>query len=70
MGNKSGLLWYCVLFTNPKKEEVFKVLKCKTMNEMSYYLDIEPQTLRNFYHNQIKERGILKYCKITQNLNI
>ena len=37
---------------------------------MSYYLDIEPQTLRNYYHRQIKDRGILKYCKITQNLNI
>ena len=46
MGNKKGLLWYCILFTSPEKTEIFKVLKCKTINEMSYYLDIESQVLR------------------------
>ena len=70
MGNKKGLLWYCILFTSPEKTDIFKVLKCKTINEMSYYLDIESQVLRNFYHKQIKDRGILRYCSITQNLNI
>tara|TARA_R110000823_G_scaffold196726_2_gene328021 strand:- start:1681 stop:1893 length:213 start_codon:yes stop_codon:yes gene_type:complete len=70
MGNKKGLLWYCVIFTNPEKSEIFKVLKCRTISEMSYFLDIQPQILRNYYHKQIKARGVLKYCKITQNLNI
>jgi len=59
MGNKSGLLWYLVIFTNENKEEVFKVIKCNTIKEMSYYLDIEPQIISNYYHGQIKSRGIL-----------
>ena len=70
MGNKKGLIWYCVLFTDENKSDVFKTLKCDTIKEMSYYLDIDSQVLRNYYHKQIKDRGILKYCKITQNLNI
>ena len=70
MGNKKNLIWYCILFTDEKKTDVFKVLKCYTINEMSYYLGIESQIIRNFYHKNIKERGILKYCNITQNLNI
>lgn len=70
MGNKKGLIWYCVLFTTEEKSEIFKVLKCQTINEMSYYLDMPPQTLRNYYHNNIRARGVLKYCNITQNLKI
>ena len=70
MGNKKGLLWYCILFTNTDKREIFKDLKSNTISEMAYYLDIDSQTIRNYYHGQIKDRGILKYCKITQNLNI
>jgi len=70
MGNKKGLLWYCILFTNPEKTEIFKVLKCNTISEMAYYLDVDSQIIRNYYHGQIKDRGVLKYYKITQNLNI
>ena len=70
MGNKRGLIWYCILFTSPEKDEIFKTLKCRTINEMSYYLGIESQTIRNFYHNNIKARGVLKYCNITQNHKI
>tara|TARA_Y100001963_G_C6733212_1_gene424940 strand:+ start:32 stop:244 length:213 start_codon:yes stop_codon:yes gene_type:complete len=70
MGNKKDLIWYCILFTDESKSEVFKVLKCNTIIEMSYYLGIKPQVIRNYYHKNIKERGILKYCNITQNLNI
>ena len=50
MGNKKGILWYCILFTNPEQNEIFKVLKCKTINEMSYYLGTDSQVLRNYYH--------------------
>ena len=70
MGNKKNLIWYCIIFTSTEKSEIFKTLKCDTIKEMSYYLDVEPQTLRNFYHNNIKARGVLKYCNITQNLKI
>ena len=70
MGNKKGLIWYCVLFYDTQKTEIIKTLKCNTIKELSYYLNIEPQTIRNYYHKNIKARGVLKYCNITQNLKI
>jgi len=70
MGNKKGLIWYCILFTDETKTEIFKTLKCNTIKEMSYYLDLPSQTIRNFYHKNIKARGVLKYCNITQNLKL
>lgn len=70
MGNKSGLIWYLVIFTNEEKNEVFKVITCDTIKEMSYYLDIDSQIISNYYHKQIKPRGVLKYCNITQNLKL
>ena len=56
MGNKKDLIWYCVIFTSPEKNEIFKTLKCDTIKEMGYYLDISPQTIRNYYH---KNKGCL-----------
>lgn len=70
MGNKSGLIWYLVIFTNEEKNEVFKVITCDTIKEMSYYLNIDCQIISNYYHKQIKPRGVLKYCNITQNLKL
>ena len=70
MGNKKNLIWYLTLFTNEEKNEVFKVIKCNTINEMSYYLDIDSQIISNYYHKQIKPRGVLKLCNITQNLKM
>ena len=70
MGNKKGLVWYLTLFTSQEKTEVFKVIPCNSIKEMSYYLDIEPQVISNYYHKQIRPRGVLKFCNITQNHNI
>lgn len=70
MGNKKGLIWYLILFTDENKTEVFKTIPCQTIKEMSYYLDMPTQVISNFYHKQIKARGVLKYCNITQNLNL
>jgi hypothetical protein len=70
MGNKKDLVWYLILFTNIEKTEVFKIIPCNTIKEMSYYLDITPSVISNYYHKQIKARGVLKYCNITQNLKI
>tara|TARA_E500000318_G_scaffold101260_1_gene104614 strand:- start:404 stop:682 length:279 start_codon:yes stop_codon:yes gene_type:complete len=70
MGNKKGLIWYCVLFYDTEKTEIIKTLKCNTIKELSYYLGLEPQTIRNYYHKNIKARGVLQYCNITQNLKI
>ena len=70
MGNKKGLIWYLTLFTDENKTEVFKTIPCNTIKEMSYYLDVPTQVISNYYHKQIKARGVLKYCNITQNLNL
>ena len=70
MGNKKDLVWFLILFTNIEKTEVFKIIPCNTIKEMSYYLDITPSIISNYYHKQIKARGVLKYCNITQNLKI
>ena len=70
MGNKKDLVWYLILFTNIEKTEVFKIIPCNTIKEMSYYLDISPSIISNYYHKQIKARGVLQYCNITQNLKI
>ena len=58
------------IFDSVDKTNPFKIIKCDTINEMSYYLDVTPQVISNYYHNQIKARGVLKYCNITQNLKM
>lgn len=70
MGNKKGLIWYLTLFDTEEKENSIKTIPCNTICEMSYYLDIPQQVISNFYHKQIKPRGVLKYCNISQNLNV
>jgi len=70
MGNKKNLIWYLTLFDSVEKTNPFKVIKCDTINEMSYYLDVDSQVISNYYHGQIKARGVLKYCNITQNLKM
>ena len=70
MGNKKNLIWYLTLFDSEEKTNPFKTIKCNTINEMSYYLDMTPQVISNYYHGQIKARGVLKYCNITQNLKM
>jgi len=70
MGNKKGLIWYLTLFDSEEKNNSIKTIPCNTIKEMSYYLDIQPQIISNYYHKQIKARGVLKYCNISQNLNL
>ena len=52
-----------------KAESVIKI-PGDTIKEMSYYLDLHPSIISNYYHGQIKARGVLQYCTITQNLKL
>ena len=70
MGNKKGLVWYLILFTDETKQNIFKVINCDSMVVMGYYLDVKPQLLSNFYHKLTKPRGILNLISITQNTKI
>ena len=70
MGNKKGLIWYLTLFDSEEKNNSVMNIPCQTIKEMGYYLDMSPQVISNYYHKQIRPRGVLKYCNISQNLNI
>ena len=66
MGNKKGLIWYLTLFEEEDKINSIKTIPCNTIKEMSYYLNMKPQEISNYYHKQIRARGVLKYCNISQ----
>ena len=70
MGNKKGLIWYLTLFDSEEKINSVMNIPCQTIKEMSYLLNMDAQVISNFYHKQIRPRGVLKYCNISQNLNI
>lgn len=66
MGNKKGLVWYLTLFAEEEKQTSIKTIPCNTIKEMAYYLNMDSQVISNYYHKQIKPRGVLKYCNISQ----
>tara|TARA_R100000541_G_scaffold36857_2_gene44887 strand:+ start:12 stop:215 length:204 start_codon:yes stop_codon:yes gene_type:complete len=61
-----NIRWLVFLHTDLEKQQLFKVLDFQSIKEIGYILDIKPQIISNYYHNLIKERGILKYCVIYQ----
>ena len=66
MGKIKNARWYLFLFEDENKEQLFKVYHFSTMGEMSYVVGLPQQTLSNYYHGLIKDREVLKYCKIYQ----
>lgn len=62
--------WILYLFTNSKKEEIFKIMEFKTIKELSYVLNIEAQIVSNYFHGLIKPRGILNNCILYQSIKI
>ena len=69
MPNIKDARWYLFLFTDIEKTNLLKVYHFDTIKEMSFVLDIEAQTISNYYHELIKSRGVLDYCKIYQFTN-
>ena len=70
MGNKKGLIWYLTLFEDKEKTRPIKTIPCSTIKQISYLLDMPSQIISNYFHKQIKARGVLEYCNITQNLQL
>ena len=70
MGNKKGIIWFLILYSNPEKTEVFKVINCQTIKEVAYYLNMKPARVSNFYHKLIKPAGVFKLIGLTQNYKI
>lgn len=65
MVNKN-IKWLLFLHTDIEKTQLFKIYEFNSIKQMAYILDIEPQIISNYYHNLIKDRGVLKYCIIYQ----
>ena len=62
--------WILYLFTDEKKEEIFKIMEFKTIKEISYVLNTNPSIISNFFHGLIKARGILKNCMLYHSIKI
>lgn len=60
--------WVVYLFTDTNKKEIFKIMEFKTIKEVAYCLDIDAQTISNYYHKLIKPRGILKNLILYQSV--
>jgi len=58
--------WVLYLFEDEKKEELFKIMEFKTIKDISFVLDIEQQTISNWFHGLINSRGILKSAVLFQ----
>tara|TARA_R100000781_G_scaffold87990_1_gene54167 strand:+ start:415 stop:621 length:207 start_codon:yes stop_codon:yes gene_type:complete len=62
--------WVLYLFEDEDKRELFKIMEFKTIKELSYVVNIEPQTISNWFHGLINPRGILKNCVLHQTIPV
>ena len=62
--------WVLYLFQEEENNEIFKIMEFKTIKEISFVLDMEPQIISNWFHGLINPRGILKRCSLFQSIVI
>tara|TARA_B100000497_G_C7371146_1_gene239096 strand:+ start:96 stop:302 length:207 start_codon:yes stop_codon:yes gene_type:complete len=67
MKKRNWVLW---LFEDDKKLELLKIMEFKTIRDIGFVLDIEPQLISNWFHGLINPRGILKNCVLYQTLPV
>ena len=58
--------WLLFVFLDKERTDLFKVMDFNTIKEVSYILGETAQTISNYYHHLIKERGNLEYCYLYQ----
>ena len=63
MKKRNWVLW---LFESEDKKELLKIMEFKTIRDIAYVLDLEPQLISNWFHGLINPRGILKSCVLYQ----
>ena len=63
MKKRNWVLW---LFEGEDKKELLKIMEFKTIRDIGYVLDLEPQLISNWFHGLINPRGILKSCVLYQ----
>ena len=60
--------WVLYLFEENTKKEIFKIMEFKTIKDVGFVLNIEPQVISNWFHGLINPRGILKNCALYQSI--
>ncbi len=60
--------WVLYLFEEDDKTTLFKIMEFKTIKQIGYVLDLEPQIISNWFHGLINPRGILKKCALYQSI--
>tara|TARA_R100000900_G_scaffold143277_1_gene125930 strand:+ start:606 stop:812 length:207 start_codon:yes stop_codon:yes gene_type:complete len=63
MKKRNWILW---LFEDNDKIDLLKIMEFKTIREIAFVLDLEPQLISNWYHGLINPRGILNNCVLYQ----
>tara|TARA_R110000787_G_scaffold25228_1_gene70942 strand:+ start:846 stop:1055 length:210 start_codon:yes stop_codon:yes gene_type:complete len=62
--------WVLYLFESEEKKNILKIMEFRSVKDISYVLDVEPQVISNFFHGLIKPRGILKNCVLYQSARL
>lgn len=62
--------WILYLFTDNTKQEIFKIMEFKSIKDIAYVLDLQPQVISNYFHGLIKPRGILNNCALYQSVRL
>jgi len=61
--------WVLYLFEDEKHSELIKIMEFKTIKDLGFTLNIDPQVISNWYHGLINARGILKNCALYQSIH-
>ena len=62
--------WILYLFTDKNKKEIFKIMEFKSIKDIAYVLNLQPQVISNYFHGLIKPRGILNNCALYQSVRL
>ena len=60
--------WVLYLFEEEDKKSIFKIMEFKTIKNIGFVLDVDPQVISNWFHGLINARGILKSCVLYQSI--
>ena len=63
MKKRNWILW---LFEDDDKIDLLKIMEFKTIRDIGFVLDLEPQLISNWFHGLINPRGILNNCVLYQ----
>ena len=56
--------WHVMIFEDPAKTHLIKVLSLDNIKQVSYIVGHTPSIVSNYFHNLIRPRGGLQYVSI------